>query len=283
MRIYRFLLVFACFYSSLLGAVVRLYPRQAEDGDAPGTRWTQSAASNSFLQWDPGGYELNLGVGKPTFNNLKEYNELYGQTTYYPSFAVTYKLGRLPYTIFGAGIKLSFYSANGHAVRESGGQFTVDPSGPTSLTLFPYQIYLSAQVLPFNNRYVVFNFSLGYEELYYEEVRLQSISTATSTQTTTTPTTTPKANTAQPAQDLVNSGWNKSLSFSIAVDFLLNQFDEKSPKSLAAVTGLGFIYVAPFVEFTTSLGGGRLFLSQQNASSVNFSRTTYGILFMFET
>ncbi len=291
MKVQSLVLIVACLYGSSLGAVLHLRSHmdddesaelQSEDEESEPSTSSFSSRSNLSGDWGSGGYEFSIGLSKPTFSKINHYSELFGQTSYYPSFAATYKLVYMPYMTLGVGFKFSYYTDQGRPARvRDDGEIYPDERAESNLTLVPYQIFLSGQMTPFNSRYVVLNAWLGYEELYYEDVRMNKTQSATTTTTTTTANT--STTTTEATQNEINSGWNKSLTFGVAVNFLLNPFDENSASSLRQSTGLRFIYVAPFAEFTSTLSGGRTFITQQLTSPVDFARTSYGVLFMFET
>lgn len=255
---------------------------------------TQTTTATTDDDYGPG-YKLQVGFAKPTFDKLKYYNLLYGKTNISPSFAITYKFLDFGTFALGGGVKFSYYTAEGKTASLGSDGEPVPTTSKTSLTTVPYQFFISAQVVPFSSRFLVFDAWAGYEELYYEETRLNKTTpttttsttpTTTSTDTTTTTTTTTTsttANTSTTQKNEINSGWNKSFTYGLAINILLNHLDGAASHSLKHTTGLRFIYLAPYMEVTTALKGGKLFLNQQKASVVDFSRTSFGILFMFET
>lgn len=236
----------------------------------------QAQAVDHDDRLDSGGYIFQLGLAKPSFTNLSYYEDIYQKPNIYPSLSVSYKLAHIPFASFGLGLKLSYYTTTGRPLLRSGDSYINDENSSITLKLIPYQLFAMIQVSPFRGRYVVFDGWVGYEELYYEEVRLLNTSDSTSTSTTSTTENSDSKND-------VNSGWNKSLSFGFAINVLLNHFEEQSVRALESSTGLRFIYIGPFMEFSKALKGGNLFINQQKASVVDFSRTSYGLMFMFET
>ena len=236
---------------------------------------TAAPAENRGADWD-GGYILNIGLGRPAFSSLDKYDKIYGSPNLFPSFSVTYKFVDFSFLTFGVGGRLSYYAANGHPLKVVNGEYVSDTSSST-LKLVPYEFYLLAHLKPFHRHYVVADFWMGYEELYYEEVRLLVNPPSTTTTSTGTTTKSPKS------PNEINSGWNKSITLGMSLNFMVNYFDDATAKALEATTGLRFIYISPFVEYANAMKGGYLYLNQQKASNVDFSRTTYGIMFTFET
>ncbi len=262
MRIKSLVTMCAFFYGPLLIGLTHFDATPAE---------AQALYEPSLFDLDE--YAVSLSVARPSFQNLNYYSDFYGSPNFFPSLNVTYKLFHLPYSNIGFGGKFSYYTANGRPLRKnSSGDFFADDTSSLTLKILPYEVYAMASIRPFKSRYVTLDVWAGYEELFYEEVRLQNVST-----------TTAKSNSTNvQSQNEVNDGWNKSLTYGLSLNFLINQFDYQSAKALEKGMGLGYIFIGPFVEFSKTIGG-RLFISQQTPSVVEFSRTTYGLLFMFET
>ncbi len=283
MKIRQILTLTAFLYAPALMGVMQLNPNATNE----------TTASDANDDYGAGGYKIQLALGKPTFNKLKYYKLLYGETNVYPSFSTSYKFLNFSGFSLGAGLRLSYYTANGKtATIGSDGEPTPTLS-KSNLTIVPYQFFVSAQISPFSSRFLVLDAWAGYEELYYEETRLNKNTTTTTTTTTpattTTPSTTPSttttstANTDTAQKNEINSGWNKSFTYGLALNILLNPLDGSASHNLKHTMGLRFIYLAPYMEVTTALNGGKLFINQRSASVVDFSRMSFGILFMFET
>lgn len=221
------------------------------------------------------GYMFQLGISKPTFTDVEDYEDTYGTTNIFPSLSMTYKFLNFSVFSLGLGLKFSYYMANGRTLREVGGSTVPDKESSTTLKLVPYEIYAMGKISPFRQRYVVLDVWVGYEELYYEEVRL--LQKAQTTTTTTSSSSTPKP------KNRINSGWNKGINYGVSINFLMNPLDDQAAKALRSTTSLSFIYLGPYAEWSNKIGGGRLFISNQQSSAVDFSRVSYGVLFMFET
>ncbi|MBI2602930.1 MAG: hypothetical protein HYW48_07735 [Deltaproteobacteria bacterium] len=215
------------------------------------------------------GYKLQLSVGKPTFTKMQYYDELFGSTEYLPTFGFAYKFLGIPMAQIGAGFKMSVYSANGNqALKKGTSPVTIEKAtGQSRLTVLPYQIFLIGQVSPFYKRYIVFDVWAGYEELYFEDVRLPAAGEVESSD----------------RRKVVTSGWDRSMTYGVSANFLLNPLEERAVQNLYNSMGFRFIYFGPFIEFVSSLGEGKGFLNQQQTTPVDFSRQTFGITFMFET
>lgn len=222
------------------------------------------------------GYIFHLSLSKPLFTQLDYFDETYGTSSVFPSLAVTYKLVNVPYATLGLGFKLSYYTDQGTTlIKTKAGDYVSNDDARTAMKLLPYQFYLLAQFSPFHQRYIVLDAWVGYEELYYEEVRVnESDSSSSSSSSSSDTDTTPND---------INSGWNKSITYGLSLHFLLNQFDDQSARALEKTTGLRFIYMGPSIEYVQALSGGRTFISQKNVSPVDFSRVTYSLVFAFET
>jgi hypothetical protein len=266
MKIVSLLLSYTLFYGTFLFGVTHF---EATTADAESFRYV--------IEDDPGSI-IKLMLAKPDFTNLNYYSDIYGSTSFYPSFSVGYKMIHIPWVTLSLGGKFSYYKTQGHALdKTSTGEYVSDPEAPIAMTLIPYQFFAELLIYPFDRKYVGLSAWAGYEELYFEENR-NLVSTADATSTSNSTATTDKSRVNE-----INSGWNKSVTFGFSFNLLVNYLEEQSAKALLNTTGLRFIYVAPFMEVSKSLGQGRLFLNQQKASPADYSRTSYGIIFMFET
>lgn len=235
-----------------------------------------SDLSLAEFSFNPSDFIVEMGLGKPSFSNLNHYSDVYGGTSFSPSLSVGYKNFRSSSFSLGWGVKFSHYSDKGKTLIEKNrGQrdYVRQEDGDLSLTLSSYEPYLFFNWETFD-RQLVFSTKIGYRETFAEESRSFE-SNDDSSSTTTDTSTVLNAN---------NQEWNKSLTLSFAVNFLITYIEEAPPLSLEKTTGLYYIYVGPFVEVSSKLGSGNLFLSQQKSSPVDYtSGTVFGLQLSFET
>lgn len=264
MKFKSFFLAYVLFYTGLLVGITHI------DATLAGAEVFRQESNPEDSDVD-----IDFMLGKPSFTEFQYYNETYGSTNLIPSLGVSYKFLQFSFFSLGAGLKLSYYSTTGHPLKQASDGSFYSGDYSTSLKIVPYQFYGLLQLRPFQNRFVVFDFWAGYEELYFEEVRYIADSTST--------TTTSSTSTAEKTPNEINSGWNKAVTFGLSINFLINQFEEQAAQALSDTTGLNYIYVAPFVEVSQAIFGGRTYLTQQPTTGVDFSRISYGILFKFET
>lgn len=227
------------------------------------------------------GYNISLSLLKLNMagNETNHYQDLYGSTNLSPALDVMYKIYSSPYFNIGTGCKLGMYSAEGNvaASRPANDDPVSKGEQKTDFSMSPYQFFVRAQLSPFSARYVVLDLWAGYEELYFEEVRNDSLTNSTQTNS---------SNKASPTSQklYLNSGWSKSVVYGIGLNFLLNFFEETAVNSANRSFGIRYIYVTPYMEIVTSIKGGKNFISQkQSEEKIDFSRTNFGLSFVFES
>jgi len=238
---------------------------------------TATAPSNELF----GQYRIRVGMARPNFNDgLKFYDKLYGDEKWYPTFGVDW----FPwdyYVTAGLSFRFGFYTADGHAAKTTSGKpkedlteddIIKDDNGPTSLTLIPLQVALTTEFTPFSRKFVVIDAWLGFEQIYYQEVRTADTGTKS-----TTPSTTTSFALAEPAaasdDTLTNKGWKTATTLGVSANILLNALDDESVRSMRGTMGLGYVYLSPFLEIARTL-------SKEGAS---FGRTSLGVGFTFES
>lgn len=223
-----------------------------------------------------GSYRVRVGISKPTFkeSELKYYKQLYGNPKGFPQISVDW----FPldwYATLGLNLRFGYYTADGHAstvpkgqTAPNGSQVAQDPNGETTLTLIPLGIGFSAEFTPFDKKWIVLDTWIGYESLYFQEVRTSS-EAATSSPTTNTPTATADAK----DEALVNKGKRDEMVIGASVNILLNALDEQSALSSRGTLGIESVYMSPYFQIVNTL-------KEKGAS---FSRTEIGLGFTFET
>lgn len=235
---------------------------------------------NSDEGVEDGRYSFELAISRPNFTAINFYSEIYGNTSWFPSFSYAYKPPQFsPWFDFDFGLKLSYYMTTGKPLVQDAttGDYVQEENAKITLKLVPYELYAKFELVPFGKRYVTFSSWVGYEEMYYEEVRILPDSTASKSSSSTSKTTKTRP------KNEINSGWNKSLAFGFGVNLLLNHFEERPVRSLGRSMGLHYVYLTPYIEFVNAMSGGKTFISQQKVSPVEFSRTVYGLAFKFDT
>lgn len=238
---------------------------------------TATAPSNELF----GQYRIRVGMARPNFNDgLKFYDKLYGDEKWYPTFGVDWYPWDY-YVTAGLSFRFGLYTADGHAAKSTSGKpkedlteddIIKDENGPTSLTLIPLQIALTTEFTPFSRKFVVIDAWLGFEQIYYQEVRTADTGTKS-----TTPSTSTSFSLAEPAaasdDTLTNKGWKTATTLGVSANILLNALDDESVRSMRGTMGLGYVYLSPFLEIARTL-------SKEGAS---FGRTSLGVGFTFES
>lgn len=230
------------------------------------TQVTNQSADDVIEQRMFGTYKIGLGVAKPKLNDLKYYSDLFGEEKLYG----VAQLDWFPfdwYVTAGFGLRTGMYRAKGYASKDpstvtSGTGVTKDDNGPTTLTLIPAGLVAEIQGSPFRKKWLVLQGWGGIERTYWQVVREQ----------VTVTTTTSSSNSSSEGQQ-VNKGDSDAILIGGALCFLLNPIDEQSVNSMNASMGIGSVYLSPFLEIAKA----------KDTSSMNFSRTTIGVSFAFET
>lgn len=223
-----------------------------------------------------GSYRIRVGAARPDFNDgLKFYKELYGTARAFPMIGVDW----FPwdwYATLGLSFRFGYYSAEGYAALPVAGKkkeaytasdIVQDKNGPLSLTLIPMQAAASAEFTPFDGKWVVVDGWIGFERLYWQEVR-------TSIAEPTTKKGTGTGAAAESSDDaLVNKGSTNETAIGAAINILLNPLDQVSAKSGRGTLGIESVYLSPYIQIVKTLGSG----------GVSFGRTELGLSFTFET
>ena len=134
----------------------------------------------------------------------------------------------------------------------------------SKLTMIPLGVHTGVRFSPFDRRYIGLSAWLGYEEMYFQEVRSPGEESSSGTPS-------------------INTGWVGAMKAGASVDFLINFLDQKTASALGYTTDFRFIYVSLFSEIHTDLGSDRLLITTRKNSPVSFARQTYGLSFIFET
>jgi hypothetical protein len=228
-----------------------------------------------------GAYRLRIGGAKPDFDDgMKFYDQLYGDTKWYPTLATDWYLFDW-YATIGLTFRGGYYTADGYTAQ----QINKDPAdiveedvkknydGPTTLTLIPLQAGISISFAPLARKWLVLDGWIGMERMYWQEVR--TVKEEKVAAGTTTGAMMLQEATEEEAEDdtLTNRGWKNSSVLGASANILLNWLDGETANSMRGTMGFGFVYLTPFMEIvrTTSKEG------------VSFGRSVVGVGFTFES
>lgn len=221
-----------------------------------------------------GTYRMRIGAARPDFTELRFYDKLYGQEKLYPTIAGDWFFWDW-YATLGFSFRGGYYTANGKAAKEvsrpvarfpddvTDDDIVKDDASSTTLTLIPLQVAFIAEITPLRQKWLVVDGYIGYESLYWQEVRASRSS---------------KSNAAMIADaeatddSLTNRGTQNGTVLGFSANILLNGLDGSSANSLRGAMGLGSVYLSPYIEYVKSL-----------SQAPDFSRTTMGIGFTFES
>lgn len=227
-----------------------------------------------------GTYRVRVGMARPKFDDgLKLYEELYGDPNWYPTLSADWFAWDW-YATLGLSFRAGYYTAGGHASKVVAGQdktdiddsnYEKDSNGPTTLTLLPLQVALTAEITPFQGKWLVLDGWIGYERLYWQEVRASSSVDDTASIRFAT------ADDDDAEDDaLTNKGWKNATVIGVSANILLNPVDEGAAASMRGSMGLGYIYLSPFMEIVRTT-------ATDKKDKASFGRTSYGIGFTFES
>ncbi len=234
-----------------------------------------------------GSYRLRIAAAKPAFDDgYKCYDKFYGSPKVYPTVAVDWFAFDW-YATVGFGGRVGIYSAKGHAATSSAGstnkdcsKLVTDDNGPTTLFLFPMQLLMTAEFTPFRQKWIVIDFWGGVERLYFSETREQestgkktAITRIMATDGTGTSTSSGTSSATESPGSYTNRGWKTSSVVGVAANILLNPLDQTSVKSMNKTLNVGYVYLSPYLEVVSAM----------RTKAVDFGRTSYGLMFTFET
>lgn len=240
-------------------------------------------ARNAPEEYHEPQYSVKIAVGKPSFSSdLKYYEEFYGSTKPFFSLFLSRDYFRSEALSLGWGVQFGYYKASGNQMQtpKVSEPDTLDKAeGKTSLTLIPYQLLLTAGYRPMGKHsWLSLEAWLGYEELYFQEVRSEGGTTGSGS----IKGTSSKKDDTSSQKRAINSGWHNGVVVGASANFLLNSLDEKNSRSLKRGVGFGGIYLSPFYEMVLDMGS-RVYIAGKESSKVTFARQTFGLAFTFTT
>ena len=289
----RFLASFALtIYSGLASGVTRLNQESSSSyGQLNIEESEQSNSDNKSSYSKKNHYNLRIGVSRVSFPDLKYFDAFYGSSPLQFSMSSDWQYFASSYLNLGVGGQLSYVNIGGKqkvnpSVSDPDPSELQDAEGKLSLTMLPYQILLTASIKPFGTgSFISVDFWLGYEELFYQEVRLQDSSTSSESNSSSTlfaNTPSSKSSESTANKSIVNTGWNNGIVAGASINFLLNKLEEKNVGSMKRSMGLGAIYLSPYYEVVSKMGG-KLLIAQQKSNNISFAHQNFGLAFTFKT
>ncbi len=218
-----------------------------------------------------------LGLKKPNFSKLDFYSKFYGQPKWQPTLGVNKYYFDFSALKLGLGFTLNLYNTSGTQQKLAEGKeqatatesdYTPVSGAPLKLALLSYAISLEARLGVPGFRYLNLDLQAGYQELYFEEVRVIE---QDSSDTTT-----------DAAKPFVNRGWNSGLVMGAGLNILLNSLDEGAGKSLNRSLGFSNIYLSPFIRVAQKLSN-KLPAGRMSKKADFTSGNAVGIAFVFES
>jgi hypothetical protein len=256
--------------------------RQIRTEAAPGSEPEVRLRVHARDQGVFGRYRVRVMGAYPRFDDgLKYYDRLYGSPKWYPQLAADWFAFDW-YATLGLSFRMGYYQAQGHAGQGMNGEakdqvntanLATDKNDATTLTLLPLQACVTAEMTPFQRKWVVLDGWIGVERLYYQEVRQGAGTSAIHLVGLDGTGQTGTGSTTQPDDTLTNAGWKNSSVLGFAANILLNPLDETSTASLRGPMGIGSVYLSPFTEIVRTV----------SKTGVSFGRTVTGVAFTFET
>ncbi|MFK7825687.1 MAG: hypothetical protein AB8G05_16160 [Oligoflexales bacterium] len=285
------LTVMAC--SSIASGVTRLNEENPDSyGKLNGIESDATGNVNNGYASKKNHYNLRIGVSKVSFPEVNYFEAFYGSSPLQFSMSSDWQYFATSFLNLGIGGQLSYVNIGGKQkvnpnVSDPDPGELQDAEGKLSLTMIPYQILLTASFKPFGTgSFLSVDFWLGYEELFYQEVRLQSSPTSgeptSSSALNAVSTPSSKSSNSTANKSIVNTGWNNGIVAGVSLNFLLNKLEEKNVGSMKRSMGLGAIYLSPYFEVVNKLGG-KLLIAQQDSNDISFAHRNIGLAFTFKT
>lgn len=256
------------------------------DQDAAGEGEQTTISANSFSVTSRN--HLKVGVSRPDFSELKYQREFYQTPGAFFNLLMSREYGFSDIFSAGFGMQLAYYKKTGRQLKKPSDGEAPDAFRSTglesSLTLFPYQFFLSGHYSPMGKgSWLSFDVWGGYEELYFHELRMSgTVSVESAALRGARYSELQMADNSSTAQRVINTGWHNGIVLGCSVNFLLNPFDRKSASALRKLMGLEDFYISPFYEVVTDLGS-RVYLAGKKSSVVSFARRSAGVAFSFRT
>ena len=242
-----------------------------------------------------GSYRVRVSLAQPDFEKLRFYDKLYGDEDPYPTISADWFFWDW-YATMGLSFRAGFYTATGKAAKEinkplqdvTDADVEKDPNSKTNLTVIPLQIALTAEITPLRQKWLVVDGYIGFESLYFQEVRNSPDAPKGSGASPSAPALiqaeTEASDDADDADDaLTNKGTKQLTVLGFSANILLNGIDGgASANSMRGTMGLANIYLSPFIEYSRALDRSPT-SSKALSKNPDFSRTTMGIGFTFES
>lgn len=234
-----------------------------------------------------GSYRVRIGLAQPDFEKLRFYDKLYGDEEPYPTISADWFFWDW-YATMGLSFRAGFYTATGKAAKEinkplqdiTDADVEKDPNSKTNLTVIPLQIALTAEITPLRQKWLVVDSYIGFESLYFQEVRNSPDAPAASAALIQAAET---KESEESDDALTNKGTKQLTVLGFSANILLNGIDGgASANSMRGTMGLANIYLSPFIEYSRALDRSPT-SSKALSKNPDFSRTTMGIGFTFES
>lgn len=210
-----------------------------------------------------GTYRLQLGAARPEINDNSLYSDYFGKAEVYPMFAVDV-FAYDWYVTFGGRFGLGYYVDRGHSSLSGVGEpYVKAPNDKIELTMIPLQAALTFETTVFKRKWLVLSGYIGYERMYFQDARTAGSSSSAAIIADTETTTS--------AKKYVTSGWKSGSVTGVALNISMMPLEDGSVNMMEDVMGLKTIYISPFMEIA------------KYPSGLNFSRTSMGVAFTFES
>jgi len=210
---------------------------------------------------------VRLSIGKTKFDadsGQDEYETFYGNPKNMPEIQADYFFFDW-YLTLGVSFSAGLYQADGHAVKlNESGAITKDLNAPTSLTFVPFQFAIIGQLSPLPWKWIVFDYWMGREFAYFQEVR---------NETSDLSAMITLAETEDEPDQLTNKGYKNASIVGMSVNINLTGLDSGGVNSMRGPMGIGAVYLTGFMEN----------VFDQSEGNVSFERSMVGIGFTFES
>ena len=219
-------------------------------------------------------------MSKPTLDGgIKFYDELYGETPWYPTLAADWFAWDW-YATLGIGVRLGYYKASGFTAEDinkpiseiTAADVKPNKNAPTSLTALPIKLLIVGQFTPFDRKWLVIDAWAGLESTYWQESRETGVVEVAESSAAL------KMIQDEDSSDEVlsktHTGTEQAIVVGFAGNILLNPLDTRSPASMRHSMGLGQVYLSPFAEVVRALN---------DSGGITWARSSIGLGFTFES
>ena len=219
---------------------------------------------------DPSFWTYRIGAALPFFSQSQTkdgYKKNFNKNSIMPTLRAQHFFYR-GFLSLGVEFGVNYYQDVGLLVkRDSDGSFKTIGGEKQNFAILPYHVAVAGQLSQLFKGFLSLDFWAGYEELYWENYRVESGSSKDADES---------------EQMEVVRGWNGNILAGVALGIKLNGLDQVSSRSNARGMGIEGSYISFFYEHVKPLDMKKL-LGNRQVTKTKWGGHRLGVSFDFRT